>query len=246
MSKNKRKEKFKREISSNLIDLEEERRELQTGDKEGKSDKKEFLGQYTLEQKQKFVNRITVIGLIISLIIVVILYLKGYLTNRDKLVEAISNLGLFAPISFFIIQIVQVVIPIIPGGVTSVVGVVIFGPFWGFILNHLGILIGSCINFYLGRIYGTAFLKIFLNEKTYSKYNKWVQGNNKFPLFFGVTMFLPGMPDDIICILAGITRMSFKQFFIIYNFTKPFGLIGYSMFFAYFPEILEKLSGFFN
>lgn len=247
MSKKENKDKktmkfdFNEEINKNLTDLKSERKT----DKKKKK-KARFFKNLTLEEKQKIIHYITIFGLILTVIATLVLYFKGYLTDQDKLVKAVESTGILAPITFFLIQIFQVVVPIIPGGVTSIAGVVIFGPFWGFILNYSGILIGSCINFYLGRVYGTSFLKMFLNEKNYAKYSRWVEGDNKFPLFFGVSMFLPGFPDDIICIIAGINQMTFRKFFIIYNLTKPFGLFGYSMFFAYFPDILNKLSDFFS
>ena len=38
---------------------------------------------------------------------------------------------------------IQVIYPIVPGGMTSVIGYLAFGPIWGFVYNFTGIFIGS-------------------------------------------------------------------------------------------------------
>lgn len=80
------------------------------------------------------------------------------------------KLGILAPCLFIFIQIVQVVYPVIPGGLTCVLGHVVFGPFLGFIYNTVGIFIGSLISFMLARKYGAQFAKIFVSDDTYNKY----------------------------------------------------------------------------
>ena len=66
----------------------------------------------------------------------------------------VGNSVILGPIIFMLLQILQVVIPIIPGGISSAAGVLIFGPYLGFVYNYVGISIGSVIIFLLGRRYG--------------------------------------------------------------------------------------------
>ena len=51
--------------------------------------------------------------------------------------------------AFILFQIIQCVIPIIPGGFGCVIGVAVFGPVYGFIYNYISICMGSIINFFL-------------------------------------------------------------------------------------------------
>ena len=223
--KNKFKEtkaEFKKDIDDNFSEL----------DKEFNRD---------LEKKRKIINIVTAIGIAFSIILIIFFYKKGYMSDPQSLQRAIKRWGLFAPLGFTILQIIQVVIPIIPGGVTSIAGVIVFGPWFGFFLNHLGIMIGSCINFFLARIYGSALVMVFVEDDKYEKWTSYVNQGNRFKIFFGFAMAMPGMPDDIICLFAGLTNISFKDFFIIYNLTKPFGLVAYSMFFAYIGPIVNYI-----
>ncbi|MFX3816584.1 VTT domain-containing protein, partial [Streptococcus suis] len=88
-------------------------------------------------------------------------------------------------IIFFCMQIIQVIIPIIPGGLTIAAGVLIFGPFWGFVYNYVGIVVGSVILFHLGRKYGQSLVQVFVKEKTYNKYMAWLEkGQKRFNIAF--------------------------------------------------------------
>ena len=48
---------------------------------------------------------------------------------------------------FVAFQVVQVVVPMLPGGLGCLVGVVLFGPVMGFVYNYVGICIGSLLAF---------------------------------------------------------------------------------------------------
>ena len=74
--------------------------------------------------------------------------------NENILISYIKQAGIITPILFIIFQILQVIIPIFPGGVSCIAGVILFGPFLGFIYNYISIIIGSCIAFHLSKKYG--------------------------------------------------------------------------------------------
>lgn len=84
---------------------------------------------------------------------------SGIFTDRAMMEELVRKGGIWAPVTFILIQMVQVVVPIIPGGITCAVGVVIFGPWYGLLYNYIGIVVGSGINFYLARRYGQCLVK---------------------------------------------------------------------------------------
>lgn len=131
------------------------------------------------------------------------------------------------PAGFVGIQVVQVVFPIIPGGLTCIAGVLLFGPVWGFVYNYVGICIGSCINFSLAKQYGRPFVERSVSEKVWGKYIKWLD-SPKFDLYFALAIFFPVAPDDFLCLLAGLTPMKFRRFVAIILLGKPLALLAYS------------------
>ena len=174
-------------------------------------------------------NYITGSGIIVCLIFVVFGYQKGIFTSPEALRSFLDSLGILAPLGFMAFQIVQCVIPIIPGGLSCVIGVMVFGPVYGFIYNYISISIGSTINFLLAREYGKNLVLKLVSQKTYDKYISWIEKGKKFDKIFAIAMFAPCSPDDLLCFLAGLSEMSLKKFVIIILTCKPWSILAYSM-----------------
>ena len=79
--------------------------------------------------KNKY-NIIAVIALVSLTILGYIGYKKGLFNSIESFREYVLSYGTKAHIIFMLIQVIQIVVPIIPGGLTTVFGVVIFGAFW--------------------------------------------------------------------------------------------------------------------
>ena len=137
--------------------------------------------------------------------------------------------GLWAPAIFILIQIVQVVIPILPGGISCLGGVVLFGAGWGFVYNYVGICIGSLVAFLLAKQYGRPLVESLVSRSSYEKYSRWLENGKKFDRFFAAAIFFPVAPDDLLCYLAGLTKMSVKKFTAIIVLGKPASIALYSM-----------------
>lgn len=113
-------------------------------------------------QLKKIFQVLGALSILFSIALVVFLFRQlDILNNPNALANLIKKHLLIGAIGFFILQIIQVVIPIIPGGVTTVVGFLAFGPILGFFLNVSGICIGSCLLFQLVRRYGKPFILLF-------------------------------------------------------------------------------------
>ena len=186
-------------------------------------DKKNRINKEKLDKYRKTIQIITVFGVIFTIILSYFILNGSYFKPESEggmFTVHLKQLGVFGPIIFLIIQIIQVVIPIIPGGLVSVAGHFVFGVLWGFIYNFIGIFIGSVIAFMLSRKYGEFVVKCFVSDEIYDKYMGWTQKENKFAWIFGTLLFLPFAPDDTLVMIAGLTRMRFKTFLLIFIPTK--------------------------
>ena len=120
------------------------------------------------------------------------MHLKMNLLNdSDLLLERIKSYGLIAPLIFLLIQIVQVVFPVIPGGASCLVGVLAFGPIEGFIYNYVGLTLGSIVSFFLSRNFGLPLINKLFQKETVDKYLGYVR-TKKFEKIFFLGIFLPG------------------------------------------------------
>lgn len=178
---------------------------------------------------KKFLNYSSIIGIVLTIFLTLFCLEKQIFTSPEELRAYLMQFELFAPLLFMIIQISQVVFPIIPGGLTCVAGVICFGPVWGFIYNYISICIGSCINFLLVRTFGKPLIRALSSPKTYDKYIGWLDKGEHFETLFAIAIFLPVAPDDFLCMLAGLTNMTLKKFISILVFCKPPSILLYSM-----------------
>lgn len=132
---------------------------------------------------RKLINIFTIVTTIILILLSIYWYRLGIFTSQEKMKAYLADKQVIGPLIFTLIQVIQVVIPIIPGGVSLLGGVIFFGPVWGFIYNYVGICLGSIILFFLARHYGKPFILHLVSEKTYEKYMKWTTNQKKFNWF---------------------------------------------------------------
>lgn len=185
----------------------------------------------SMEQKQiKFISRtITIIITLLLILFIIYGFREGLFTSNEKLVEYIAGYGTIGPIIFMLLQIVQVIFPVIPGGASCLVGVLAFGPIWGFIYNYVGLCLGSMVVFYLSRKYGLRLIRKLFSKETVDKYLGYIR-TNKFNWIFMVGIFFPGAPDDLLCYIAGVSKMKWHQFIWVILLGKPLTLVFYSLF----------------
>ena len=188
-------------------------------------------------------NLISLAGLATTVVLAIYFFKLGVFRDMHALQGLVGNSIILGPIVFILIQIIQVVIPIIPGGISCAAGVLIFGPVMGFVYNYVGICIGSIIIFLLGRRFGKPLIMRLVSDKIYDKYVGWLENQNRFDKLFALAIFFPVAPDDALCLMAGLTNISVKKFSLIIFLAKPASIFLYSMALVYGGTWLTTLVG---
>lgn len=173
---------------------------------------------------KRFIYRLFFLIIVFYFFVVFSLYLLkkfGFfekISSAKDLREYISSFGGFAVIIFILIQFLQVVILPIPSFITVGAGVLLFGPLKGAIFSFIGIVTGSFVAFFIGRILGFKVTKWLVGEAELLRGLKLLNGKDKVILTF---MFLfPFFPDDVLCFVAGITTISPVYFSIMITITR--------------------------
>ena len=169
-------------------------------------------------------------GLIVCAVLAIWAWQSGILTSQQAMSDFIQKSGFWGPALFLILQAVQVVVPILPGGISCLAGVLIFGPWLGFLLNYLGICAGSMLAFLIARHFGRPVLSRLFQQEQLARYDHWMQSHRHLSRWLAVAIFFPVAPDDFLCYLAGTTTLSWKTFTAIVWLCKPFSIALYSMF----------------
>ena len=138
--------------------------------------------------------------------------LRQIFASRESLRAFLVSFGWWAPVIFFLLQVVQVIFSPIPGNVTTLAGGAIFGLAAGFILSGAGILIGSLLAFFLARLFGQRAVILLVGEKHFARYNRLVAGRGGIGL--ALLFLLPFFPDDLLCLLAGLSALPARLFLL--------------------------------
>jgi len=160
------------------------------------------------------VKKVKFIWYLLTIVPIVLLTL-GYIFpsqffgNQEIIRTFVSQFGVFAPLAFIVLQILQVVITPFSHYAISIAGGFIFGTWKGFLYNWIGRVIGTAIAFYLGRYLGRKIIKHVVKEKTINKYDHYFD-KGKILLF--LAYFLPLFPDDELSYLAGFSALSPQVF----------------------------------
>ena len=176
----------------------------------------------------------TIIKAAFFVLLIIVIPLVLFLMNReffaqfssiDDVEKFIAGYGHLSGLVYIVFQIFQVVISVIPGEVFQVAAGYLFGPFWGIVYALIGCLLGEAIAFGLARLLGQGFVRLFMSEEQFIKYQERLNSNKAYTLCF-ILYLIPGIPKDILCYVAGASEIRFIPFLLISMIARLPGLIG--------------------
>ena len=141
----------------------------------------------------------------------------------QELQAVIAQAGPFAGIVYFVIQLLSVVFAPVPSNVTMLAGALVMG-FWpAMLLGMAAIWLGSMLVFLAARKLGRKAVQRYVNRGVLEKYMPLIQ--EKQEMFLFLTLLFPFFPDDVLCILAGLTTIPTRRFAVLMLAARPWGLV---------------------
>ncbi|MEA4804813.1 TVP38/TMEM64 family protein [Acetobacterium wieringae] len=134
-------------------------------------------------------------------------------STLDTLQSFLLQFGIWTPLAFFLLQLLQIIIAPIPGGTVGLVGGALFGTIGGFLISAAGTLAGSIIVFLLSKRFGRPFVIRFVSSELIEKYDQIKESKLNTVLF--LIFLFPLFPDDMLCFIAGLSPMPVKTFILI-------------------------------
>lgn len=154
--------------------------------------------------------------------------LSQYETEEEKiarLVELIRATGGWSMFVYVLIQVLQVVILPLPAAVCYIPGSQIWGPLTATLLATAGVIIGSVIAYAIGKFFGKRAVVWIAGKETTEKYASYIAERGK--IIFVIMQILPFFPDDILCMIAGLSCMNFPFFMAVMVLVRPFVIAAY-------------------
>jgi uncharacterized membrane protein YdjX (TVP38/TMEM64 family) len=167
------------------------------------------------------INRIILFYLGAVLLLVLAIF---YVTTVMVFTDAYGFEGLLkehlqiAKYIFFFISFAQPILLPIPEAVTIPGASAVFGPAVAAAIAFPGTLLGISAMFFAARYGGRKFISKFIKEEQLEKYQQYVAKNETLIMF--LLFIIPILPDEIICVGAGIGQVSPKKFLLIASISK--------------------------
>ena len=127
----------------------------------------------------------------------------------------IEQFGDYAPIIFLLLASMLPIF-LFPPGIFSVIGGLLFGFTKGAILTIIAAIIYTNIMFLLSRYFARNKIENFLEKRlTLKQFNRiFSLKDNKLATFLIICRLIPILPNSIVSYSYGLTRISFKHYFI--------------------------------
>ena len=157
-----------------------------------------------------------IIVLIIILSILIETFFSGvgnFFSDTGEIKEFIMSFGVLSPVIFILLNVLQVIIAPIPGQITGFLGGALFGVWLGTLYSTIGTVLGTFIVVVLARKFGEPLVKKWINKKIYKKFSNFSEEKGAFSLF--LVYLLPFLPDDLISMMAGLSKIKIKYIVLV-------------------------------
>ena len=127
----------------------------------------------------------------------------------------IEQFGDYAPIIFLLLASILPIF-LFPPGIFSVIGGLLFGFKLGAVLTIIAAIIYTNIMFLIYRYFARNKIENFLEKRlTLKQFNRiFGLNDNKLATFLIICRLIPILPNSIVSYSYGLTRISFKHYFI--------------------------------
>lgn len=135
------------------------------------------------------------------------------LQSQELYRDFLMKTGAYMPYIFIALQVAQVLFLPIPGVLSILAGIQLFGAFLAAIYSFIGSIVGSLIAFFVGRKWGSKAVSWIVGEETLTTWQSRIKGKDN--LLLTAMFVLPFFPDDLLCFIAGLSTMSVRYFVVM-------------------------------
>lgn len=140
--------------------------------------------------------------------------LMQFIEDPASLKVLMEESGIWGPIVFMLLNTVQVILAIIPGGPFEVAAGALFGPIVGTLMCDIAMSIGGVLNFLLVRKFGMKFIELFTTREKIESV-KFLKMNEKSTNLLFLFFIFPGTPKDLMCYAVGLTDIKLSTWTLI-------------------------------
>ena len=110
-------------------------------------------------------------------------------------------------------------------------------------MNAVSTILGSILIFLIVRLWGKPLVEAAVKKRQIEKYEKFMNRTSFFEKLLAGVLLLPFLPDNVLCYIAGLTKMDFKRYCAIIILFKPWKILFYTYGSEFFINKFSHLWG---
>ena len=135
-----------------------------------------------------------------------------WFSDPHAVTEAVQQSGFWGPTILFVLFVLQVFFAFIPGQALMVASGYIYGFTGGMLITWISLVIGGQAAFWLARHSGRRFAEKWISPAILDRWDK--NAGDQGIGFFAITLVLPLFPNDAMCYVAGLGKITSRRFLI--------------------------------
>ncbi|HLA08562.1 MAG TPA: TVP38/TMEM64 family protein [Anaerolineales bacterium] len=136
----------------------------------------------------------------------------AWFSDREAVTLSMEMAGVWGPVVLFILFVLQVFLAFIPGQALMLACGYLYGFWGGFLLSWLSLAAGGEAAFVLARRYGREFAEKWVTPGVLAQWDQ-LAGSQGI-VFYIITLVMPFVPNDAMCYVAGLGKISHRRFSI--------------------------------
>jgi len=129
--------------------------------------------------------------------------------NRETIQAWLAQFGPWAPLATIGLNAAQVLLAPIPGAIIGVTNGYLYGVWLGALYSMAGLALGTALAMGLARRLGRPLVERLVNPARLDRWDRATQRAG--PVFFFLIYLVPGLPDDLVCFVVGLSRLPLLQ-----------------------------------
>lgn len=161
------------------------------------------------EGRKKSWKPLVILSLLAAAVAIVQLSGVTQYLQQDRLQAAIGSYGALAPAIYILVYALAPVL-FLPGLPITIVGGILFGPFWGVVYTIVGSTTGASLAFLVARYVARDWVAAKLTNPKWAKLDSEVAEHGWKVVAF--TRLIPAFPFNLLNYAFGLTNISFAQY----------------------------------
>jgi uncharacterized membrane protein YdjX (TVP38/TMEM64 family) len=132
--------------------------------------------------------------------------------DQAEIRDYLHSYGAWGPIASIALMMGQVIFAPIPASIVQLANGVVYGAFWGGILNLVGQMAGAMVAFAIARMLGKGTVEKLAGKVHQDGFEAWLHRWGGKMLF--LVRAVPGMPSDFMSYVSGLTTMPVRTYMV--------------------------------